>query len=73
MKEIHLIGATWCAGCKVLKSKLDAKGVAYKYSDITDEPELVKKFNIRSLPTVIINGDSAMATTDVNSILKEAE
>ena len=73
MKEIHVIGATWCQGCKVLKAKLDAKGVSYKYSDITDQPELVKKFNIRSLPTTVIAGEFAMVTSDVNSILKEAQ
>lgn len=73
MKEILVIGATWCAGCKVLKAQLDSKGVDYLYSDITTVPDLVKQFGIRSLPATIIDNDICIVGNKADEIISLAK
>lgn len=56
MKEITLIGASWCNPCKQLKKQLDSFGIQYNYLDIDNETtkELAKTLNIRTVPAVIL-------------------
>jgi len=57
-------GAEWCGPCKMLEPKLNKLGEEYPdvnfvSINVDDDPALAKKFQIRSLPTVILlnNGD----------------
>lgn len=53
--------AEWCAPCKSIKPKVIESGKA-QIVDIDSNKELVKRYNIKSVPTVIVaNGDSVTA------------
>lgn len=53
--KIKLIGATWCAPCKAVKSYLDQNHYEYEYMDIDEEETLTltSRFGIRSVPAII--------------------
>lgn len=56
MKQIYKFSATWCQPCKTLTARLAAKGIVLPEYDI-DNPEnaeLLKRFGIRSVPTVVV-------------------
>ena len=71
MKRKHnvvLFGATWCGPCKQMKPiyerladqrKYDTIGFMYIDIDEDDVQDIVKRFNIRSLPTLVLlkNGE----------------
>jgi thioredoxin-like negative regulator of GroEL len=53
--KLKVFGAGWCSSCKQLKAELEKVNISFDYIDIDINPELAKEFNIRSLPTSIIN------------------
>lgn len=53
-----VIGAEWCSACKSLKQVLENNNIGYTYIDADKNPEVIKEFNIRSLPTTIIKSES---------------
>lgn len=54
MKKIIKFGAVWCAGCTSLDS-LAIDGLKFAESiDVDSNPEYLKKYDIKKLPTVII-------------------
>lgn len=56
MKQAIYFSAGWCAPCKVLKPKMQklAESINVRFVDIDKEPDFTSKYNIRSVPTVII-------------------
>lgn len=57
MKTLRVFGAKWCTSCKQLVKQLDQRKVVYQYVDIDEEPEMVKAYQIRSLPTSVISDE----------------
>ena len=49
-----------CGPCKVLENNLQASGIEYESIDVTKEEneELVSKYNIMSIPTLIGAGEN---------------
>ena len=60
MTKVYKFSAEWCSGCKQLANTLNAIDDA-TFSlidvDIDAEPAIAKKYNIRSLPTLVIVDD----------------
>ena len=56
MKELLKFQASWCAPCKALSETFKKVAVPYTFReiDIDEEPIVAAKFNIRSVPTIII-------------------
>lgn len=54
MTHIKLFTAAWCGPCHMLKSMLDKKSLKVDIIDIDDEPELIKEFGVKSVPTLLI-------------------
>lgn len=53
--ELIKFSATWCAPCKVLTNMLrNFKEVPLKNVDIENDTELVKKYNVRKVPTMVL-------------------
>jgi thioredoxin 1 len=55
-------GATWCGPCKALEPKIkkmeeEFPSVSFKSVNVDDDPALAKKYQIRSVPTVILLKD----------------
>ena len=70
MKTIYKFSAAWCRPCKSLTQQLAAKGISLEEYDI-DNPAnkaLMEKYNIRSVPTVVVD-DGERALTFVGSTL----
>lgn len=62
-KVVLKFGATWCMPCNRLAKILEKiheefSDVKFYSVDIDDYPELARKFNIRSVPTVINLSDN---------------
>lgn len=59
MKLVYKFSAIWCQPCKMLTQRLAQKGITLPEYDI-DNPSnkaLMEKFNIRSVPTVVVDDD----------------
>jgi len=55
--DVMIIASETCSHCENLSRELDDLGVDYRILYAESEPELVKKFNIRHSPNVIVNGE----------------
>ena len=79
MREIILVGASWCGVCKAMKAWFDGltvPGVALRYADIEDAD--VAHEGISSLPAVLFRESretlqkvsGAMSQNDLEHIIK---
>lgn len=64
MSDINALkfGATWCAPCKLIEPKLEKMKeefpqVQFRKIDVDDEYEMAEKYQIKSVPTVILLKD----------------
>ena len=76
MKTLRVFGAKWCTSCKQLVKQLDQKKLLYKYIDIDEEPEMVKAYQIRSLPTSVVSDEDnyeVITGNNLTDILKAME
>lgn len=49
--------ATWCQPCKALSKTIEEAGdlgIEIESIDVDQEPELARKYNIRSVPTMVV-------------------
>lgn len=72
--EILFFTTKTCPNCKMAKTFLEKGGVVYKAVDAEENPDLVKKFNIKQAPTlVVVSGDNAVTYANASNIKKFAE
>jgi len=59
MKKILRFTASWCGPCKALANTLKDEdiGLPIEVIDIDDDAEVAIKYNIRSVPTLVIEDD----------------
>ena len=60
MVTLFRFTASWCQPCKMLAKILEQENIDIPVVDIDKQPELAKKYGIRSVPTIVIeqpNGD----------------
>lgn len=57
MNKIYYFGAEWCPQCVAIypqfKQFCDIMNISYEHIDAEENDELVTKYNIRNLPTII--------------------
>jgi thioredoxin 1 len=59
MKQLKLLTASWCGPCHALKNRLEKQNISVDLVDIDQEKELVQKYSVRSVPTLlVIDGES---------------
>lgn len=53
--------ADWCGPCKTVRPLIESSGRGIQIVDIGTDKELVNRYNIRSIPAVIVaNGDTIL-------------
>ena len=60
--------AKWCAPCKIIHNDLndiksEFSNITIKEVDVDKEPDLVKTFSVRSVPTLLFIKDSKLVKT----------
>lgn len=61
MRQIIYFTASWCGPCKLLRpimQELIQEGYPIQIVDADNDPELVGRFNIRSVPTCVLLEDN---------------
>ena len=74
MKQILYFTATWCGPCKVLKPKIQAmqSQLPITILDVDTNAEVVGKYSIRNVPTIIVtNGSTEIGRLVGNNITQE--
>ncbi len=59
MKTYYRFTANWCNPCKRVAQELEQRGITLPTYDI-DSPEgmeLAKRYNVRSIPTIVVDND----------------
>lgn len=68
--------AEWCGPCKMIAPILDAVAVEYKDRlrvvklNIDANPKTAQKFNVRSIPTLMLFRDGTLAAQQVGAVSK---
>lgn len=68
--------AAWCGPCKIISPKLERlseeyQGIAFGRVNVDDEAELIKEFEIKSIPTVIAFKDQKEIARRVGKATEE--
>ncbi len=81
ISKIYKFSASWCHPCKVLSDRLkDFNKVLIEEIDVDTNPELVKKYTIKNVPTLIFTDSEgrpsarlggAVTLDSINEILEE--
>ncbi len=72
--NIKFFNAKWCGPCKQMKPHIDeliSEGYNILLIDVDEQPELAQEYNVRGVPTLVVNGNSLVGYRDKNQI-KEA-
>ena len=74
MKTMKYFSATWCGPCKVFKpvmNEIVGEGYHVEFIDIDNMSDLVSKYNVRSVPTVVIEEGGVEVDRIVGSVSKQ--
>jgi len=71
MRQLFFFHASWCQPCKAFSPIMDqiSKQIPVKKINIDYEPDVTTKYNVTSIPTVILveNGQESRRFTGVKS------
>ena len=73
MKTMKYFSATWCGPCKAFKpvmNEIKNEGYHVEFIDIDMLSDLANKYNVRSVPTVVIEEGGVEVDRFVGSIPK---
>ncbi len=60
MKQLLYFSAGWCEPCKTLGPIIEQAGQQINITkiDVDSSPEMVQRFGVRNVPTVVLVGDN---------------
>ena len=74
MKTMKYFSAAWCGPCKAFKpvmTEIKNEGYYVEFIDIDMLTDLAQKYNVRSVPTVVIEEDGEEVSRFVGVIPKQ--
>ena len=74
MKTMKYFSATWCGPCKVFKpvmNEIAGEGYHVEFIDIDNLSDLASKYNVRSVPTTVIEENGIEVDRIVGSVPKQ--
>ena len=74
MKTMKYFSATWCGPCKTFKpvmNEIAGEGHSVQFIDIDLQQDLAAKYNVRSVPTVVIEESGIEVDRFIGSIPKQ--
>ena len=74
MKTMKYFSASWCGPCKAFKpviNSIRSEGYYVEFIDIDMLTDLAQKYNVRSVPTVVIEEDGEEVSRFVGAIPKQ--
>ena len=75
MKTMKYFSATWCGPCKVFKpvmNEIAGEGYHVEFIDIDNLSDLASKYNVRSVPTTVIEKDGIEVDRFIGSVSKQS-
>jgi len=73
MKTIKYFSATWCGPCKTFKpimNEIVGEGHSVQFIDIDQSQDLAAKYNVRSVPTTVIEENGIEVNRFIGAIPK---
>ena len=75
MKTMKYFSATWCGPCKVFKpvmNEIAGEGYHVEFIDIDNLSDLASKYNVRSVPTVVIEENGKEVNRIIGAVSKQS-
>jgi thioredoxin 1 len=74
VKTIKYFSATWCGPCKTFKPVMNEvvdEGHSVQFIDIDQQQDLAARYNVRSVPTTIIEKNGIEVDRFIGSVSKQ--
>lgn len=74
MKTMKYFSATWCSPCKTFKpvmNEISGEGHSVEFIDIDQSQDLAQKYNVRSVPTVVVEENGVEIDRIIGAVSKE--
>ena len=74
MKTMKYFSATWCGPCKTFKpimNEVASEGHSVQFIDIDQSPDLQQKYNVRSVPTTVIEENGVEVNRIIGAVSKQ--
>lgn len=71
VKKVQVITTPGCSSCATVKEMLDKMKVKYKVIDVTKNPKILEKYQIMTVPGIVIDGKLEFTGVPNEKKLKE--
>ena len=74
MKTVKYFSATWCGPCQTFKpimSEIANEGHSVQFIDIDQQGDLAQQYNVRSVPTVVIEQNGSEVNRLIGATTKK--
>ena len=75
MKTLKYFSATWCGPCQTFKpvmNEISNEGYSVQFIDIDQSTAIAEQYNVRSVPTVVIEENGSEVDRFVGAIPKQS-
>ncbi len=75
MKTIKYFSAAWCGPCQTFKpimNEVAGEGHSVQFIDIDSQEPLARQYNVRSVPTVVVEENGAEVNRFIGTKSKQA-